>query len=125
MMRTQCNKDELVTELAKCKKIIKGSLTRNRRRCGKPQCRCMRGELHESLAITYKRGQKSFLIHVPEHLHTQAQEAIADYHKLKNLIEQISQLNVKTFKDLARKQQIPKKTQTKSSGAPSLSGEKR
>ncbi len=118
-------KDDLVTALASCGKLMKRSLTRIRRRCGKSQCCCMSGQLHESLAVTYKEGGKSFCIHVPRHLHKQAQEAIADYHKLKNLIQQISQINVKAFKDLARKQHIPKKRQIKSSDVPSQSGGKR
>ena len=78
---------------------------------------------HESLAITYKTGRKSCLIHIPRHLRTQAQEAIEDYHKLKNLIEQISELNVKTFKDLARQQRTTKKSQSNSSTPLALSGE--
>jgi len=118
------DKHELVKELTNCGRLMKGSLTRIRRRCGKSQCRCMRGQLHESLAITYKKGRKSFLIHVPGHLHTQAREAIEDYHRLKNLIEQISGLNVKAFKDLARKQRIAKQTQTRSPDPTPLSGEK-
>ena len=118
------DKDELAKELAKCGRLMKGSLTRIRRRCGKSQCRCMRGQLHESLAITFKKGGKSFLIHVPRHLHTQAREAIEDYHRLKNLIEQISKLNVKAFKDLARKQRTAKKTQTRPLSPAPSSGER-
>lgn len=112
----KCNKEELLTDLANCRKVIKGSLTRNRRRCGKPQCRCMSGELHESLAITYKQNRKSFLVHVPEHLQTLAKEAIEDYHKLKKLIEEISLLNLEAFKEQARKQKNLKKKQTISTG---------
>lgn len=116
-------RDNLTKELGKCGRLMKGSLTQIRRRCGKSQCRCMRGQLHESLAITYKKEGKSCLIHIPEDLHTQAREAIEDYHKLKNLVEQISGLNVKAFKDPARTQRTARKSQTKSSDRLPFSGE--
>jgi len=74
----------------------------------------MSGELHESLAITYKQNRKSFFVHVPEHLQTLAKEAIEDYHQLKKLIEEISLLNLEAFKEQAQKQRKPKKKQTMS-----------
>jgi hypothetical protein len=36
--------------------LLQGSLYALRRKCGKPNCRCSRGELHESTVLSY-RGQ--------------------------------------------------------------------
>ena len=36
--------------------LLPGSLYNLRRKCGKPNCRCSRGELHESTVLSY-RGQ--------------------------------------------------------------------
>lgn len=36
--------------------LLPGTLYTLRRKCGKPNCRCSRGELHESLVLSY-RGQ--------------------------------------------------------------------
>jgi hypothetical protein len=36
--------------------LLPGSLYTLRRKCGKPNCRCRRGELHESTVLSY-RGQ--------------------------------------------------------------------
>jgi hypothetical protein len=36
--------------------LLPGSLYTLRRKCGKPHCRCSRGELHESTVLSY-RGQ--------------------------------------------------------------------
>ena len=36
--------------------LLPGSLYTLRRKCGKPNCRCARGELHESTVLSY-RGQ--------------------------------------------------------------------
>ena len=37
--------------------LLPGSLYTLRRKCGKPNCRCARGELHESTVLSY-RGQE-------------------------------------------------------------------
>ena len=100
--RTHAKKDRLLRQLMECGHLIKGSLTVNRRRCGTPTCRCSRGELHESLAITYKRGGRSVLVHVPDHLKQEAQQAVEDYHRIKDLTDEISQMNIEQFKQLAR-----------------------
>ena len=36
--------------------LLPGTLYTHRRKCGKPNCRCARGELHESTVLSY-RGQ--------------------------------------------------------------------
>ena len=54
------NAQHLLTQLlAKClgrEPLLPGSLYTLRRKCGKPNCRCNRGELHESTVLSY-RGQ--------------------------------------------------------------------
>lgn len=91
----------MTRRLAECGSLIKGSLVVNRRRCGNPRCRCARGELHESLAITYKEKSRSVLVHVPRHLQAAAQRAVEDYHTLKQLVAAIHQLNVNAFRERA------------------------
>lgn len=39
--------------------LLRGTLTTFRRRCGKPNCRCARGEPHESPALTYTEGGRT------------------------------------------------------------------
>ena len=84
--------------LANCGGLIKGSLVLNRRRCGKPGCRCAGGELHESFAFTYKQAGKSVMVHIPEALEPEARQAQKDYHKLKALVEELSVLNIALLK---------------------------
>lgn len=96
--------ENLAQELSDCEALIKGSLVVNRRRCGNSKCRCARGELHESLAITYKEKGRSVLVHVPKHLETAAQRAIEDYHTLKRLVAAISRMNLGEFREKAKKQ---------------------
>jgi len=93
----------LSQRLATCGGLIKGSLVINRRRCGKPGCRCAGGEPHESLAFTYKQAGKSVLLHIPEPFEPEARQAQNDYRKLKALVEQLSALNVEWLKDKAHR----------------------
>lgn len=39
--------------------MLRGNLTTFRRRCGKPNCRCAKGEPHESPALTYTQGGRT------------------------------------------------------------------
>jgi hypothetical protein len=39
--------------------ILRGSLFTFRRRCGKPNCRCVSGEAHESPALSYLENGKT------------------------------------------------------------------
>jgi len=104
--------EALMRRLSGCDRLIKGSLVVNRRRCGNPRCRCTRGELHESLAITYKERGRSVLVHVPRHLNTAARRAIENYHDLKRIVTQISELNLNEFKERASKDREQRRRMT-------------
>lgn len=39
--------------------LLRGRLTTFRRRCGKPTCRCARGEPHESPALTFTESGRT------------------------------------------------------------------
>jgi predicted Zn-dependent protease len=44
-------------------RMIRGSVVTHRRRCGKPNCRCTAGELHEAVVLSYsERGRTRFLM---------------------------------------------------------------
>ena len=47
---------QLLEECLAREPLLPGSLYTLRRKCGKPNCRCIRGELHESTVLSY-RGQ--------------------------------------------------------------------
>ena len=41
--------------------VIKGTAYELARRCGKPNCRCVRGELHRSMVLSWSEGGRSRL----------------------------------------------------------------
>ena len=45
---------------ARLPRLIRGTVVVQRRRCGKPNCRCADGQaLHESVALSYSQGGRS------------------------------------------------------------------
>jgi len=92
----------LAAQLGRCGDLIRGSLVANRRRCGKPQCRCAQGELHESLAFTFKSGGRSRLVHVPGGLDGVARRAARAYATLRRVVEELSEVNVSLLKGAAK-----------------------
>ena len=46
--------------------LLRGTLTTFRRRCGKPNCRCVSGEPHQSPALTYTEGGRTKTLTLPE-----------------------------------------------------------
>ena len=36
--------------------VLRGNLSQRRRACGKPTCKCARGELHQSLYLVFSEG---------------------------------------------------------------------
>ena len=56
---------QVFAELIRSTPMVPGSLYRLRRKCGKPNCRCAHGELHETWVLTRSEQGKSRLYTVP------------------------------------------------------------
>ena len=46
--------------------ILRGSLIRLRRKCGKPNCRCCQGKPHSSPALSYSQRGKTNILTLPK-----------------------------------------------------------
>jgi hypothetical protein len=49
---------KLLEEFLGREALLPGSLYTLRRKCGKPNCHCSRGELHESTVLSYRGGER-------------------------------------------------------------------
>lgn len=96
--KTSSIPESLRSTVSESAPFIKGSLVVNRRRCGNPKCRCTQGKLHESLAITYKQKGRSVLLHVPTELEQEATRLIHNYQHIKDLLGQVSEREVASFR---------------------------
>jgi hypothetical protein len=67
--------------------LVRGSVVKVRRHCGKTRCKCAQGELHETWALSYSHQGKTKMIPLrPEDIRL-ARQAIKRYQKAFTLLE--------------------------------------
>src|SRR2546426_11062390 len=99
----------LVKLLPPAEEILRGSLIERYVTCGNPNCKCARGERHGPvwyLTVTLGPGRTTGTI-VPLHLLERVRRWIDNFHKLKEHLEKISDIN----RELLRRER--KKTKSK------------
>ena len=83
----------LLKELHSMGNMIKGSLTTMTRLCGKPNCKCTRGERHQGLFLSYNINQKSFLIYLPKKLREKVITWVNNHKRLNQIVDELSKVN--------------------------------
>jgi hypothetical protein len=61
--------------------MVQGSFYLLRRKCGKPNCRCARGQLHASYVLTRSEQGKDRLYAVPKDQRAQVRQWAAEYRR--------------------------------------------
>jgi Family of unknown function (DUF6788) len=75
--------------------LLAASLALVQKRCGQPSCHCAgAGPLHTAHHLTLKVNGKTRTVYVPQDLLPEVQTWVAEYHRLKNLMAEISQLTL-------------------------------
>jgi hypothetical protein len=72
--------------------LIRGTLTVRERVCGRPNCRCARGEKHASLYLTSKHHGQPRQLYIPREREAEAREWVENFRRVRQLLEQISEL---------------------------------
>jgi len=75
--------------------ILRGSLIERYKRCGKPGCKCADGPGHGPkyyLSVSHP-GLRPQMDYVPQESHAQITEFIANYHRAREILEAISEIN--------------------------------
>jgi len=70
--------------------LLRGSLSTRERTCGKPNCKCAKGEKHVSLYLTFSQEGKYRQIFVPKSLEDEVRAWVVNHHKARDLLEGIS-----------------------------------
>ena len=84
-------RDRLAAALPQAGAFLAGSLTEQRRRCGKEGCRCARGELHGPYAYLSVAGR---MVYVPAVLAGAVRSRLEVTRRLQAALEEISAINV-------------------------------
>ncbi|MBM4020461.1 MAG: hypothetical protein FJ288_19440 [Planctomycetes bacterium] len=86
-------RDSRVKQLTPRGPVLAGSLVQIAKHCGRPGCHCQRGQKHVGWYLTRTVAGKTQTTYVPLTLLKEVQGWIQEYHRLKTLIAEISQLN--------------------------------
>jgi hypothetical protein len=78
---------------------FRGSLARVRLKCGKPNCRCARGEGHDALYASYRFEGKTRVAHVPRAKGAEAARCAANWRRLKGLLEHLAEALATEWKE--------------------------
>ena len=85
----------LLRQLPPRKAVLRGSLIERYKRCGKPGCKCADGPGHGPkyyLSVSYP-GRRPQLDYVPQESYPQASEFLANYHRVRQILEEICEIN--------------------------------
>lgn len=91
-----------IAQLASRQWFLRGTLSERSGKCGKPNCRCTRGELHKSLYLVQSQDGKFRQICVPRAWQERVRQAVKDYGRMQELIEEVSQLEWKRLQGRKR-----------------------
>ena len=85
----------LLRQLPPLKAVLRGSLIERYKRCGKPGCKCAQGpgpgpKYYLSVSFPGRRPQMDY---VPQESYAQASQSLANYHRARQILEEICEIN--------------------------------
>ena len=89
-------------QMASTRWFLRGTLSVRSGTCGKPNCRCARGELHQSVYLVQSQGGKLRQLCVPQAWQERVREAIQAYRRMQELIEAVSELEWQRLRERDR-----------------------
>ena len=98
------------------KPLLRGSLVLQHRSCGKPYCRCQKGQKHPALYLHTRSGDRRVRIYIPPALHDTARLWVDNGRRLKRLLDRVSEHHLQAL--LGRKQEILARRRRTPSEAP-------
>ncbi len=88
-------RETLLRQLPPLQAVLRGSLIERYKRCGKPGCKCAEGPGHGPkyyLSVSYP-GSRPHMDYVPQELYEPITELLANYHRAREILEEISEIN--------------------------------
>jgi hypothetical protein len=88
-------RQKLLHQLPPLQRLLRGSLIERYKPCGKAGCKCARGLGHGPkyyLSVSYP-GRRPQMDYVPQDSQGQVTESLAHYHQLREIVEEICQIN--------------------------------
>ena len=84
--------------------LLRGSLVRMERTCGKKNCRCQQGQKHPAVCLAIRVGKRRKMIYIPPALEEPVRRWVETGQEVDGLLEAISQECLQTF--LVKKEEV-------------------
>jgi len=84
--------------------FLRGSLVERSRPCGKPSCRCQRGQLHRSLYLATRHNGRRALLYIPRALEDTVRQWVNNGRSLSAQLQSLHQFQLDEL--LQRKEQL-------------------
>lgn len=72
--------------------VIKGTVYELKRKCGKPGCKCARGELHGRMVVSASEGGKTRLGVIPHGFLVEVQAKVSRYQELRRVRARLGEI---------------------------------
>lgn len=92
-------KDALLSDLAGLGCMVRGTLVRTQRKCGRHGCECEKGQLHPFCYLSRSsEGRRNKIIYVRPAEEASFESGIAAYRRAREIIEELSHININVIK---------------------------
>jgi hypothetical protein len=81
-----------LTQVLSQRGVIRGTLLLRRRKCGKANCRCARGQGHQSLFLVISENGRTRQLFLPKDWESRVRRWVEDYHHARDLLEAVSRI---------------------------------
>ena len=88
-----------VAQLASSQWFLRDTLSDRSSKCGKPNCHCAKGELHQSVYLVQSHAGKLRQLCVPKAWQDRVRRAVSDYQEMQRLVEEVSELEWKRLQE--------------------------
>ncbi len=88
-----------LSQLAHNSRLLRGTLSIRKNTCGKPNCRCTRGEPHIVLYLVQSQKGKPRQLFIPREWEERVRKAVTDYQELQKLVEELSETEWKRLEN--------------------------
>lgn len=91
-------KEFLRKSLIEIHPILRGSVVTLGIKCGNSNCKCARGETHPSVYFSISKKGKTRIIYLGKKVQAQAEEWVVNYEKFKEIVDQLTEVNVEILR---------------------------
>ena len=97
-------RNALLKKLDQHSEFVRGSISSVCTTCNRARCICNKTSSRRAYRLTYKDNQqKTRIVYVPREQLSRIRKMIANYARVRKIIEQLVETNIKMFKEEARR----------------------